>query len=79
MVELWKLNETSRPLMLDILCLYSLILLHFSYTPLGGKAPSDPKEWSPDMKAVWATIKYAIATGRLNLDDEQGQRLDQSQ
>jgi ribonuclease HI len=46
---------------------------------LGGKAPSDPKEWSPNMKAVRETIKYAIATGRLNLDEERGQQLDQSQ
>ncbi|KAK4118796.1 hypothetical protein N657DRAFT_556331, partial [Parathielavia appendiculata] len=34
---------------------------------LGGKAPSDPKEWSPDIKAIRATIKYyAMATGRLD-------------
>jgi hypothetical protein len=46
---------------------------------LGGKAPSDPKEWSPDIKAVRATIKYAMATGRLNPDDEQRPRSDQSQ
>jgi ribonuclease HI len=46
---------------------------------LGGKAPSDPKEWSPDMKAVRETIKYAMATGRLDVDDEQRQRLNQSQ
>ena len=39
---------------------------------LGGKAPSDPKQWSPDMKAVRAAIKYAMATGRLDPDDEQG-------
>lgn len=44
---------------------------------LGGKAPSDPKEWSPDMKAVRTTIKYAMATGRLDLDEEE--RPDQSQ
>jgi ribonuclease HI len=44
---------------------------------LGGKAPSDPKKWAPNMKAVRATIKYAMATRRLDLDDEQ--RLDQSQ
>jgi hypothetical protein len=46
---------------------------------LGGKAPSDPKEWSPDIKAVRETIKYAKATGRLEVDDEQTQRWDQSQ
>jgi hypothetical protein len=46
---------------------------------LGGKAPSDPKEWSPDMKAVREAIKYAMATGRLDVDDEQSQSLNQSQ
>jgi hypothetical protein len=45
---------------------------------LGGKVPSDPKMWSPDMKAVRATIKYAMATGRLDAEEEQ-RRLDQSQ
>jgi hypothetical protein len=39
---------------------------------LGGKAPSDSKHWSPDMKAVRTAIKYAMATGRLDPDDEQG-------
>jgi ribonuclease HI len=38
---------------------------------LGGKAPSESKQWSPDMKAVRAAIKYAMATGRLDQDDEQ--------
>lgn len=33
---------------------------------LGGKATSDGQEWSPDMDAVRATIKFAIATGRLD-------------
>ena len=33
---------------------------------LGGKAPSDPQNWTPNMTAVRATIKYAIATGRLD-------------
>jgi hypothetical protein len=37
---------------------------------LGGKVPSDPKMWSPDMKAARATIKYAMATGRLDADEE---------
>jgi hypothetical protein len=45
---------------------------------LGGKVPSDPKMWSPDMKAVRATIKYAMATGRLEAEEEQ-RRLGQSQ
>lgn len=31
---------------------------------LGGKAPSDPQNWTPNIGAVQATIKYAIATGR---------------
>ena len=39
---------------------------------LGGKPPSDPKQWSPDTKAVRAAIKYALETGRLDQDDEQG-------
>ena len=32
---------------------------------LGGKAPSDPETWTPNMETVRATIKFAIATGRL--------------
>lgn len=32
---------------------------------LGGRGVSDPETWEPNMKAVRATIKYAIATGRL--------------
>jgi hypothetical protein len=39
---------------------------------LGGKAKSDPKDWTPDLSAVHATIKYAIATGRLERESEQG-------
>jgi hypothetical protein len=31
---------------------------------LGGKSRSDPDRWQPDMKAVQAVIKYAIATNR---------------
>ena len=38
---------------------------------LGGKAPSDAKQWSPDMKAVRAAIKYALATRRLELLTQQ--------
>jgi hypothetical protein len=45
---------------------------------LGGKVPSDPKMWSPDMKTVRATIKYAMATGRLDAEEKQ-RRLDLSQ
>ena len=33
---------------------------------LGGKAPSNPDKWTPDMEAVQATVKYAMATGRLD-------------
>ena len=33
---------------------------------LGGKAPSDPHNWRPNIDAVRATIKYAISTGRLD-------------
>ncbi|KAG7001224.1 Retrovirus-related Pol polyprotein from type-1 retrotransposable element R1 [Fusarium oxysporum f. sp. conglutinans] len=32
---------------------------------LGGKAVSDGQEWKPDMDTVRATIRFAIATGRL--------------
>jgi ribonuclease HI len=32
---------------------------------LGGKAASDGQKWTPDMDAVRATIRFAIATGRL--------------
>jgi ribonuclease HI len=32
---------------------------------LGGKAASDGQEWTPNMDAVRATIRFAIATGRL--------------
>ena len=38
---------------------------------LGGKAPADPETWTPNMDAVRATIKFAIATGRLDMDVEQ--------
>ena len=38
---------------------------------LGRKAPPDSKQWSPDMRAVRAEIKYAMAMGRLDPDDEQ--------
>lgn len=33
---------------------------------LGGKQRSDRTNWQPDMRAVRATIKFALATGRLN-------------
>lgn len=38
---------------------------------LGDKAPSDPETWTPNMDAVRATIKFALATGRLNTETEQ--------
>lgn len=37
---------------------------------LGGKSRSDRDRWQPDMKAVHAAIKYAIATGRLEPESE---------
>ena len=33
---------------------------------LGGKSPSDNTKWQPNMAAVRATIRFAIATGRLD-------------
>ena len=33
---------------------------------LGGKSPSDNEFWAPDMEAVRATIRFAMATGRLD-------------
>ena len=33
---------------------------------LGGKSPTDDKAWTPDLKAVRATIRFALATGRLD-------------
>src|SRR3954454_21529343 len=38
---------------------------------LGGKSPSDDKVWTPNMKAVRATIQFAIATGRLDANQPQ--------
>jgi hypothetical protein len=35
---------------------------------LGGKAPSDPPQWQPNILAVRTTVKYALATGRLALE-----------
>ena len=32
---------------------------------LGGKSPSDDQNWTPNLKAVRASIQFAIATGRL--------------
>ncbi|GMG13001.1 unnamed protein product [Aspergillus oryzae] len=33
---------------------------------LGGKSPSDDQNWAPNLEAVRASIRFAIATGRLN-------------
>lgn len=33
---------------------------------LGGKSPSDDQNWSPNLEAVRASIRFAIATGRLD-------------
>jgi hypothetical protein len=33
---------------------------------LGGKTPTDDKSWSPNLTAVRATIRFAMATGRLD-------------
>jgi hypothetical protein len=33
---------------------------------LGGKSPSDDQSWKPNLKAVRASIRFAIATGRLD-------------
>ncbi|EXA31053.1 hypothetical protein FOVG_17611 [Fusarium oxysporum f. sp. pisi HDV247] len=33
---------------------------------LGGKSPSDDAKWTPNMQAVHATIRFAMATGRLD-------------
>ncbi len=38
---------------------------------LGGKSRSDDKNWTPDIKAVRVTIRFAIATGRLDADPWQ--------
>jgi len=37
---------------------------------LGGKAPSDPPNWRPDIEVVRTAIKYVIATGRLDREVE---------
>jgi hypothetical protein len=35
---------------------------------LGGKAATDGDDWTPDLRAVRAVIKFAITTGRLNVN-----------
>ncbi|PWI64141.1 hypothetical protein PCL_12107 [Purpureocillium lilacinum] len=39
---------------------------------LGGKSRSDGDSWAPNMEAVRATIRYAIATRRLRTHDTDG-------
>mgnify|MGYP002718720533 FL=1 len=34
---------------------------------LGGKSPSDDQKWTPNLEAVRTSIRFAIATGRLEL------------
>ena len=46
---------------------------------LGGKGPSDPENWTPNMDAVRATVKYAISTGRLEIERELPTNSSQSQ
>ncbi len=36
------------------------------YLYLGGKSPSDNKDWTPDIVAVRATTRFAMAIGRLD-------------
>jgi hypothetical protein len=38
---------------------------------LDSKAKSDSKDWTPDLSAVRATIKYAIATEQLERESER--------
>jgi len=38
---------------------------------LGGKAPTDPETWTPNMDAVRATTKFTLATERLDMEVEQ--------
>ncbi|KZL63694.1 putative transposable element [Colletotrichum incanum] len=38
---------------------------------LGGKAASDPDDWSPCMDVVRETVKFAMATGRLDMQINQ--------
>ena len=37
---------------------------------LGGKPASDGPEWAPNLEAVRATVKFAMATGRLSWERE---------
>lgn len=40
---------------------------------LGGESPSDKNDWTPDMAAVRATIRFAMATGRLDTNEPQAE------
>ena len=50
-----------RAEMLQCTDIYRSILSSY----LGGKSPSDDKNWSPDMQAVRANIRFGISTGHL--------------
>jgi hypothetical protein len=36
-----------------------------TYPFIGGKSPLDNEKWAPNLEAVRASIRFAIATGRL--------------
>ncbi|CAP67632.1 unnamed protein product, partial [Podospora anserina S mat+] len=38
---------------------------------LGGKSPSDKEDWTPNVKTVRATIRFAMSTGRLDANQPQ--------
>ena len=38
---------------------------------LGGKSASDNSDWTPNIKAVRVTIRFAMATGRLDAEPWQ--------
>lgn len=38
---------------------------------LGGKSPSDGNDWTPNLEAVRATIRFAMITGRLDANQPQ--------
>ena len=46
------------------------VTVNFSFY-LGGKSPSDNKDWTPNIEAVRATIRFAMATGRLDTNQPQ--------
>jgi ribonuclease HI len=44
---------------------------------LGGKRPSDTEQWTPNMNAIYATVNFAIATGRLDVKGGENTNLSQ--